>query len=375
MAVTTVHRVPVYGFNDDELRNWPDELRPNPLELESETWPSDVPIVVHLRAAPDFVAHALNHPRPSGASPDAILAIPAGLSADPALRADFDGAVPLGDWVTLSSLLDAPQQFGAAVTAEMIPRSFLAKWNRPLSELSLNDLPDDVRADAAAWWDEPVSHQAFLTALEDRLTYLQPWSGPPRADQAALRQWLRAQPMPEFDSVRTVILATLDAAAVAIARSVADSLNAPVEWLAQALRPPQSAWLVASGAAQVRRVRGRDAVAPRDEAERTEPAAPSPSVDLRNRPRLRGADSTVSEVQLDWDEERGAIVVERVGSIASALSDYGLVVRRGDRVLWKGRSDPTSGRLRLPATELTRALLAESTTAEPIELELLVART
>lgn len=386
MTVTTAQQVPVWGFTAEELATWPADLRPAPLEGMTE-WPADRPIVVHIRRAEAFAEQALAHLSPSGALPDAILAVPPGEVADPATRADFDAAVSLGAWEELRPLLETPRQFSAATAAEMVPLAFLAKWHAPLDELTLNDLPDDVRDDAAAWWEDSVCRRAFLRALENRRTFFQAWAGPPPAGQAALRQWLRARPMPEVedDDVAAaamrrprgraaIILASLDAAAIDLAKQVVDGLTAPGKWLAQALRPPEPAWAIASGAVTRSVFRDRRPGVANLPDERGGESAPVPpaAIDLLKSPRLRRADRTVSEVELGWDEAGEAILIKRVGTMAVALTTYGLAVRRGDRVLWEGRSDPETGRLRLPAEALAAALLGTPASDEPVELELLI---
>jgi hypothetical protein len=108
MNVRAIVPVNVWGFEQEELQLWPQDLRP----LAVTAWPAEGPVLVHARVAAAFAAIAEENPLPGGNLMAAVLwdaggQLP-GEEPPPGQWLYFDEVVRPGDWEALRRTFACP---------------------------------------------------------------------------------------------------------------------------------------------------------------------------------------------------------------------------------------------------------------------------
>lgn len=160
------HKIYVWGFEEDELLAWPNDLQPIPIS----EWPVAGPLLVHVRAAQAFLTKALLHPLPDGRLPDAMLYLPNHVPMPEGSWGYFDATVQEDAWQDLRILTECPEQFRMSDMAEELPISFFDGLVQPVDRLPAAEipLPRDVRAHLAAC---DGCRESFDRAVEVRLRW------------------------------------------------------------------------------------------------------------------------------------------------------------------------------------------------------------
>jgi len=155
----------VYGFEEEELKEWPDDLRGVQV-LRFERLPES-PVVVHCRAFDVFREEALRLGAQFGRMPWAILYLPQGEKSPPEIWSFVDAVVRAGDWEMLRRLLRCPRRFESAEWGEEIPINRLFVLSKPptAEEILELPLPTELREHIVQC---EACQEAFAEALEAR---------------------------------------------------------------------------------------------------------------------------------------------------------------------------------------------------------------
>jgi len=155
----------VYGFEEEDLKEWPEDLRGVPV-LRFEHLPES-PVVVHRRAFEVFQKEALQLGAQFGRMPWAILYLPPGEESPPEVWSYVDAVVTAGDWERLRRLLQCPRRFESMEWVEEIPMNRLFALSEPptAEEILELPLPTELREHIAQC---EACQEAFTEALEAR---------------------------------------------------------------------------------------------------------------------------------------------------------------------------------------------------------------
>ena len=162
-------QVYVWGFPENELANWPDDLLPVPVDLK--TWPQDAPVLIHSNSWHIFQQHASSNR--SVASAAAVLYLSGITSESEEAWAFFDDIIHDGNWDKINFIAKYPrlfevQQWASALRADQLDDVINLpekKWDTndwPIPEAVKALLDDSVYRDvfiqAANWHDNIRSH-------------------------------------------------------------------------------------------------------------------------------------------------------------------------------------------------------------------------
>jgi len=166
MTLSETYPVNLWGFETDDLCNWPPDLKP----VVVSDWPAHGTVVVHARALDAFCLQADTHPLADGSLPTAILYVPNSGDVRPDAWRYFDATVRAGDWDALRTQVACPELFAMVEQAQMLPAAALATLPQPLADLPASALPLPV-AVCAHLATCVHCRMAFDRAVENRLRW------------------------------------------------------------------------------------------------------------------------------------------------------------------------------------------------------------
>lgn len=367
--------VPVWGFEEEETRDWPPDLEPVPVPHP----PGEGPVVVHGRAARRFREEAERHRRADGRLPEAVLYLPRGSEAPPEAWAYFDTTVAEGDWDALREILACPRRFEMVEMADELPASFLQELDRPVEDVPVADLPlpAQVREHLAtctacreafheAVWDRLwLRHQLLCPDVDRLAAYARGTPDPQvaehlkvcRACQAQVavlrrvltprREWVTI-PLPAVaGEVLDRVVATAREQATALAEQGEEIVRGVAEGLARLVDGAGQAGLVPAGTW----TRARGVSGSLQQGEITSLLAHA----ARGNPVLLFGPR--QDLTLGWDREREAVWLGHLHAAGrEAVPTFRVELRRGEEVLWSGESE--AERVAIPLVAFTRALEA-----------------
>lgn len=355
-----VHKVYLWGFEDCDLKTWPQDLQP----ISPMKWPLDAPVVVHCRALDSFQTEALAHCSPDGRLPAAILYLPADSQPPMGSWAYFDAAVQEGDWDALRRLLACPHLIDTEEAVEDLPASFLAELTRPVAKLRPEDLPlpQELRKHLSACrpcrqaFDHAVEarmrwqRQLFCPSVEQLTAYVRGAADSRvtehintcRFCQAEVSVWQR-----QLASVwlKLELRRLTEQARDRLVEATQFFGQKGAEALALLMNALQGASLAPAGA-HIRRLAATSQSHPWSLDWLLEQLRSEGGLHLVRTPR---------ELKLSWDEAAQALCFSSLREEGQHIVEgFRIEVRKGEEALWQGKSE--AGSLTIPLADLTKAL-------------------
>jgi len=357
-----VRKIYLWGFEDPELKAWPQDLQP----VLSTDWPPDAPVVVHGRAIERFQTEALAHRSRDGRLPAAILYLPADSQPPAGAWAYFDATVQEGDWDALRRLLACPRLIEAEEAAEDLSAAFLAELARPISQLRPEELPlpAELRKHLATCsacrqaFDRAVEarvrwrRQLFCPAVEQLTAYVRGAADPRVTEHVSTCRFCQAevsalQRQPASVWLELELRRLAEQARDRVVEATRFFGQTGAEALARLVNALQGAGLTPAGA-HVRRL----AVGSQHHSWSLDGLL----AQLRSEGGLCLA-RTPRELKLSWDEAAQALCLSSLREEKQqTIEDFRIEVRKGEVVLWQGESE--AGSLSIPLADLTEALEA-----------------